>query len=98
MFLTDTAEELLKRKEVLKVPVIMGITNHEFGWILPQVTQISMLSFQTFRHNVLYPASVTVLLILIFMSMSLNFFFIYPFLKGTLVGFFLFLRMYFILN
>ncbi|XP_039988289.1 carboxylesterase 5A-like isoform X1 [Xiphias gladius] len=36
MFLTDTAEELLKRKEVLKVPVIMGITNHEFGWILPQ--------------------------------------------------------------
>ncbi|XP_068580163.1 carboxylesterase 3 isoform X3 [Cebidichthys violaceus] len=36
VFLTDTAEELLKRKEVLKVPVMMGITNHEFGWILPQ--------------------------------------------------------------
>ncbi|XP_071346377.1 carboxylesterase 3 [Trachinotus anak] len=36
VFLTDTAEELLKRREVLKVPVIMGITNHEFGWILPQ--------------------------------------------------------------
>lgn len=36
-FLTDTAEELLKRKEVLKVPVLMGITNHEFGWILPKV-------------------------------------------------------------
>uniref|UniRef100_H3CFZ4 Carboxylic ester hydrolase n=1 Tax=Tetraodon nigroviridis TaxID=99883 RepID=H3CFZ4_TETNG len=35
-FLTDTAEELLRRKEVLKVPVLMGITNHEFGWILPQ--------------------------------------------------------------
>ncbi|XP_008296828.1 pyrethroid hydrolase Ces2a-like [Stegastes partitus] len=35
-FLTDTAEELLKRKEVLKVPVMMGVTNHEFGWILPQ--------------------------------------------------------------
>lgn len=47
VFITDTAEELLKRKEVLKVPVIMGITNHEFGWILPQVTQISLLSFQT---------------------------------------------------
>lgn len=44
VFLTDTAEELLKRKEVLKVPVMMGVTNHEFGWILPQVTQISMLS------------------------------------------------------
>ncbi|XP_059192031.1 carboxylesterase 3 isoform X2 [Centropristis striata] len=36
VFLTDTAEELLIRKEVLKVPVMMGITNHEFGWILPQ--------------------------------------------------------------
>ncbi|XP_061532742.1 carboxylesterase 3 [Phycodurus eques] len=36
VFLTDTAEELLKRKEVMPVPVLMGITNHEFGWILPQ--------------------------------------------------------------
>uniref|UniRef100_A0A672FFP6 Carboxylic ester hydrolase n=1 Tax=Salarias fasciatus TaxID=181472 RepID=A0A672FFP6_SALFA len=36
-FLMDTAEELLQRKEVLKVPVMLGITNHEFGWILPQV-------------------------------------------------------------
>lgn len=36
-FLTDTAEELFKKNEVLKVPVMMGITNHEFGWILPQV-------------------------------------------------------------
>lgn len=36
-FLTDTAEELFKRNEFLKVPVMMGITNHEFGWILPQV-------------------------------------------------------------
>uniref|UniRef100_A0A3P9IZB7 Carboxylic ester hydrolase n=1 Tax=Oryzias latipes TaxID=8090 RepID=A0A3P9IZB7_ORYLA len=35
-FLHDTAEALLSRREVLKVPVMMGITNHEFGWILPQ--------------------------------------------------------------
>ncbi|KAF0040842.1 hypothetical protein F2P81_006740 [Scophthalmus maximus] len=35
-FLPDGAEELLKRREMLKVPVMMGITNHEFGWILPQ--------------------------------------------------------------
>ncbi|XP_072242839.1 carboxylesterase 3 [Leuresthes tenuis] len=34
--LHGTAEVLLRRKEVLKVPVLMGITNHEFGWILPQ--------------------------------------------------------------
>lgn len=39
-FLIDTAEELLKRQEVLKVPVLMGITNHEFGWILPQVSNL----------------------------------------------------------
>ncbi|XP_041852009.1 carboxylesterase 3 [Melanotaenia boesemani] len=35
-FLPSTAEVLLQRKKVLKVPVMMGITNHEFGWILPQ--------------------------------------------------------------
>uniref|UniRef100_A0A3B4FEA0 Carboxylic ester hydrolase n=1 Tax=Pundamilia nyererei TaxID=303518 RepID=A0A3B4FEA0_9CICH len=35
-FLTDLAEALLQKHEVLKVPVLMGITNHEFGWILPQ--------------------------------------------------------------
>ena len=35
--LHGTAEVLLRRKEVLKVPVMMGVTNHEFGWILPQV-------------------------------------------------------------
>nr|XP_040018493.1 carboxylesterase 5A-like isoform X1 [Gasterosteus aculeatus aculeatus] len=37
VFLTDTAEELLKRREVLRVPVMMGLTNHEFGWILPKI-------------------------------------------------------------
>ncbi|XP_047206887.1 carboxylesterase 3 [Girardinichthys multiradiatus] len=35
-FLTGTAEALLQRKEILNVPVMMGVTNHEFGWILPQ--------------------------------------------------------------
>lgn len=52
-FLTDTAEELLKRKEVLKVPVMMGITNHEFGWILPQVTHSSM--FPNVHFTQFYP-------------------------------------------
>lgn len=40
-FLMDVAEALFKKKEVLKVPVMMGITDHEFGWILPQVAQTS---------------------------------------------------------
>ncbi|XP_019962378.2 carboxylesterase 3 isoform X1 [Paralichthys olivaceus] len=35
-FLPDEPVELLKRKEMLKVPAMMGITNHEFGWLLPQ--------------------------------------------------------------
>ncbi|XP_063052893.1 carboxylesterase 5A-like isoform X1 [Engraulis encrasicolus] len=34
-FLTDVAEEVLKSKDFMKVPVIVGVTNHEFGWILP---------------------------------------------------------------
>lgn len=42
-FLTDTAEKLLQRKEVMNVPVMMGITNHEFGWILPKVTLLNLL-------------------------------------------------------
>nr|XP_023841100.1 carboxylesterase 5A isoform X1 [Salvelinus alpinus] len=35
VFLKDLAEELLKSKAVEKVPVLLGVTNHEFGWILP---------------------------------------------------------------
>ncbi|CAL9696998.1 unnamed protein product [Knipowitschia caucasica] len=35
-FLTNSAEELLKKQEMMKIPVMLGITNHEFGWILPQ--------------------------------------------------------------
>ena len=38
LFLTDVAEELLKKKEMMKIPVLLGLTNHEFGWILPNVT------------------------------------------------------------
>lgn len=40
-FLTDVAETLFQKKEVLNVPVMMGINDHEFGWILPQVRQCS---------------------------------------------------------
>ncbi|XP_030646661.1 carboxylesterase 3 isoform X2 [Chanos chanos] len=34
-FLKDLAEDILKSKDFLKVPVLVGVTNHEFGWILP---------------------------------------------------------------
>lgn len=49
VFLTDTAEELLKRREVLRVPVMMGLTNHEFGWILPKVTVVNAFRFTTMQ-------------------------------------------------
>ncbi|XP_072551272.1 fatty acyl-CoA hydrolase precursor, medium chain-like [Salminus brasiliensis] len=35
VFLKDTAEEILKSKNFVHVPVLLGVTNHEFGWILP---------------------------------------------------------------
>ncbi|XP_062860245.1 carboxylesterase 3 [Trichomycterus rosablanca] len=34
-FLTGVPEEVLKSKDFQKVPVLLGVTNHEFGWILP---------------------------------------------------------------
>ncbi|XP_048113802.1 carboxylesterase 5A-like isoform X1 [Alosa alosa] len=33
-FLNDIAEEVLKSKDFQKVPIIVGMTNHEFGWML----------------------------------------------------------------
>ncbi|XP_067276507.1 cocaine esterase-like [Pseudorasbora parva] len=36
VFLKDSAEEILKSKDFQKVPILIGTTNHEFGWILAQ--------------------------------------------------------------
>ncbi|KAM9301971.1 LOW QUALITY PROTEIN: pyrethroid hydrolase Ces2e-like [Gastrophryne carolinensis] len=35
-FLNKSAEEILAQKEVAPVPFLMGVNNHEFGWILPR--------------------------------------------------------------
>uniref|UniRef100_A0A9J8CIS8 Carboxylic ester hydrolase n=1 Tax=Cyprinus carpio carpio TaxID=630221 RepID=A0A9J8CIS8_CYPCA len=35
-FIKAQPEDLLKSKAFRKVPVLVGTTNHEFGWILPQ--------------------------------------------------------------
>uniref|UniRef100_A0A6Q2YFP8 Carboxylic ester hydrolase n=1 Tax=Esox lucius TaxID=8010 RepID=A0A6Q2YFP8_ESOLU len=40
VFLKDEVEKLLKRKEFQKVPVLLGVTNHEFGWILPSASSL----------------------------------------------------------
>uniref|UniRef100_A0A6Q2X5C2 Carboxylic ester hydrolase n=1 Tax=Esox lucius TaxID=8010 RepID=A0A6Q2X5C2_ESOLU len=41
VFLKDEVEKLLKRKEFQKVPVLLGVTNHEFGWILPSASSLA---------------------------------------------------------
>ncbi|XP_012688033.2 carboxylesterase 5A-like [Clupea harengus] len=35
-FLPAPAEQLLSSKDFLKVPILIGVTNHEFGWSLPK--------------------------------------------------------------
>ncbi|XP_041670460.1 carboxylesterase 5A-like isoform X2 [Cheilinus undulatus] len=35
VFLTSPLEEVLKSQKFQKVPVLLGATNHEFGWMLP---------------------------------------------------------------
>ncbi|XP_071771136.1 fatty acyl-CoA hydrolase precursor, medium chain-like [Centroberyx gerrardi] len=35
VFLKGPPEDILKSKEFQKVPMLIGVTNHEFGWILP---------------------------------------------------------------
>ncbi|XP_067245359.1 fatty acyl-CoA hydrolase precursor, medium chain-like [Chanodichthys erythropterus] len=37
VFLKDLPEDILKSKDFQKVPILVGTTNHEFGWILLQV-------------------------------------------------------------
>ncbi|XP_058849595.1 cocaine esterase-like isoform X2 [Acipenser ruthenus] len=36
VFLPSTVEEILKEKRFHKVPYLLGINNHEFGWLLPK--------------------------------------------------------------
>ncbi|KAJ8281220.1 hypothetical protein GJAV_G00064960 [Gymnothorax javanicus] len=36
VFLKKSCEELLENKEFLRVPLLLGTTNDEFGWILPR--------------------------------------------------------------
>lgn len=37
VFLKGPPEDVLKSQEFQKVPMLIGVTNHEFGWMLPQV-------------------------------------------------------------
>ncbi|XP_043937865.1 carboxylesterase 5A-like [Protopterus annectens] len=37
VFLTKSPEELLLAKEIIDVPYLLGVTNHEAGWLLPSM-------------------------------------------------------------
>ncbi|KAF3836291.1 hypothetical protein F7725_028849, partial [Dissostichus mawsoni] len=37
VFLKGPPEEVLKHQEFQKVPIMIGLTNHEFGWMLPKL-------------------------------------------------------------
>ncbi|XP_053557320.1 pyrethroid hydrolase Ces2e [Bombina bombina] len=41
VFLPKIAEQILRDKESNRVPFIIGMNNHEFGWIIPVVMNIS---------------------------------------------------------
>ena len=47
VFLNDVAEEVLKSKDFLKVPILVGVVNHEFGWILPNVSDSDCIALCT---------------------------------------------------
>uniref|UniRef100_A0A8C5PGL7 Carboxylic ester hydrolase n=1 Tax=Leptobrachium leishanense TaxID=445787 RepID=A0A8C5PGL7_9ANUR len=43
LFLPKAAEEILASKEINKVPLLIGVTEQEFGWILPTMMNLSGL-------------------------------------------------------
>lgn len=44
VFLKGPPEEVLKNKEFLKVPMVVEVVNHEFGWIMPQASSLAFIS------------------------------------------------------
>lgn len=44
VFLKGPPEEVLKNKEFLKVPMVVGVVNHEFGWIMAQASSLAIIS------------------------------------------------------
>ncbi|KAG9465380.1 hypothetical protein GDO78_018415 [Eleutherodactylus coqui] len=44
VFLPKSVEEMLADKEINKVPIIIGMNNHEFGWMAPLMYNITGLS------------------------------------------------------
>lgn len=39
IFLPKPVEELLQNQEFHKVPLMTGVNNDEFGWVLPRVSK-----------------------------------------------------------
>uniref|UniRef100_A0A667ZMF6 Carboxylesterase type B domain-containing protein n=1 Tax=Myripristis murdjan TaxID=586833 RepID=A0A667ZMF6_9TELE len=55
VFLKGPPERILKNSEFQKVPLLFGVTNHEFGWILPQVNFTDPLLLKGHLLYHLYP-------------------------------------------
>ncbi|XP_053557375.1 pyrethroid hydrolase Ces2e [Bombina bombina] len=44
VFFPKSPEQILIHKEINRVPFIIGVNNHEFGWIIPQAMNITELA------------------------------------------------------
>ncbi|XP_063801699.1 fatty acyl-CoA hydrolase precursor, medium chain-like isoform X2 [Pseudophryne corroboree] len=50
VFLPKPAEEILADKESNKVPLLLGVNNQEFGWILPQLLNVTLITEEIHRE------------------------------------------------
>ncbi|XP_073469294.1 fatty acyl-CoA hydrolase precursor, medium chain-like isoform X1 [Aquarana catesbeiana] len=44
VFLPKPVEEILANKESNRVPLLLGVCNHEFGWMLPQIFNLTEIT------------------------------------------------------
>ncbi|XP_028908042.1 carboxylesterase 3 isoform X4 [Ornithorhynchus anatinus] len=53
IFFPKAPEELLRRQEFHRIPYLIGINNHEFGWLLPKTMNFSGLKEGMTRETIL---------------------------------------------
>lgn len=54
IFLPKPVEELLQNQEFHKVPIITGVTNDEFGWLLPNVSKFYNMYSTDIPHSLTF--------------------------------------------
>lgn len=55
IFLPKPVEELLQNQEFHKVPLMTGVTNDEFGWVLPNVSKSHSMYLFIYLFLQIYP-------------------------------------------